>query len=280
MKWEMARHIIKLAGALVALAGLYSAWLWVRDSPAFAVQSVQVSGISGASASEVRSTLEEAARQMTTTHIDIDRLRAAVAPYVTVADLKVATQLPHGVRIAVTEQLPTMALVVGGVRLPVGPKGLVLRGRLSPSVPVPDVGANAIPANGVVRGAPQLRALKLLDVAPLALRKRILRVADAAQGLTAYLRAGPQLLFGDTSRLHAKWAAASRVLADPSSRGARYIDLRVPDRPAAQVGDPATLSVLALAGPTTAGGGGGGGDVGGAGVGPAGIGTRTAGGVP
>ena len=33
--------------------------------------------------------------------------------------------------------------------------------------------------------------------------------------------------------MRAKWTAAARVLADPSSRGAAYIDLRLPDRPAA-----------------------------------------------
>lgn len=246
----MARHRIKLAGALAALAGLYGAWLWVRDSPVFAVQSVQVSGLGGASAARARSSLEQAARQMSTIHVDVGRLRAALAPYATVSGLRVNTEFPHGVQIAVTEQLPVMALVVDGRRLPVAPNGLVLRGPLSPSASVPDVAASATPPGGVVREASQVRALELLDIAPPALRGRVWRVADAAQGLTAYLHSGPQVLFGDTSRLHAKWISAARVLADPSSRGSRYVDVRIPERPAAQVGDPATLSVPALAGPT------------------------------
>ena len=45
---------------------------------------------------------------------------------------------------------------------------------------------------------------------------------------------GPVLYFGDSHRLAAKWAAASRVLADASSRGATYLDLRLPERPAAR----------------------------------------------
>jgi cell division protein FtsQ len=53
------------------------------------------------------------------------------------------------------------------------------------------------------------------------------------KGLTARLSAGPQLVFGGTDRLAAKWAAAVAVLADPSSAGTTALDLRVPERPAA-----------------------------------------------
>jgi len=250
----MARHRIKLAGVLVAMAGLYAAWLWARDSPVFAVEQVQISGLGGTSAGEVRSRLEQAARRMTTTHIDMGKLRAAISSSATVAALKVDTQFPHGLRIAVSEELPVMALNVGGRRLPVAPNGVLLRDRLAPATKIADVGASAAPTGGVLRDGAQLRALELLDIAPAALRGRISRVADAAQGLTAYLRSGPQLLFGDTSRLHAKWSAAARVLADSTSRGARYLDVRIPERAASQVGDPATLRPALIAGPTAGGG--------------------------
>ena len=36
----------------------------------------------------------------------------------------------------------------------------------------------------------------------------------------------------------AKWAAVTRVLADPSSGGATVLDVRLPDRPAASFEDP------------------------------------------
>ena len=52
-------------------------------------------------------------------------------------------------------------------------------------------------------------------------------------GLTVGLRNGALIYFGDTARPHAKWIAAARVLADPGSSGASYVDVRVPDRPAA-----------------------------------------------
>ena len=47
------------------------------------------------------------------------------------------------------------------------------------------------------------------------------------------LRDGPDLIFGDARRAAAKWAAAARVLAEPSAAGATYLDLRVPERVAA-----------------------------------------------
>jgi hypothetical protein len=43
------------------------------------------------------------------------------------------------------------------------------------------------------------------------------------------------------------------VLADPASRGALYLDVRVPERPAAQVGDPVTGGPAASAPGTAAG---------------------------
>ena len=53
------------------------------------------------------------------------------------------------------------------------------------------------------------------------------------KGLVAYLRNGPQVIFGSAKALDEKWAAAAAVLADGSSRGASYIDVRMPDRPVA-----------------------------------------------
>ena len=52
-------------------------------------------------------------------------------------------------------------------------------------------------------------------------------------GLTLVLRPNLLAYFGDDSRPHAKWLSLARVLADPSSAGASYIDVRLPERPAA-----------------------------------------------
>jgi cell division protein FtsQ len=52
-------------------------------------------------------------------------------------------------------------------------------------------------------------------------------------GLAATLQNGPKLYFGGTERYDAKWGAAAAVLAHRTSKGASYLDLRVPERPVA-----------------------------------------------
>ena len=42
------------------------------------------------------------------------------------------------------------------------------------------------------------------------------------------LHDGPDLIFGSDGDAGAKWIAAARVLAESSSAGATYLDLRVP----------------------------------------------------
>ena len=44
---------------------------------------------------------------------------------------------------------------------------------------------------------------------------------------------GPELVFGSDVQAQEKWLAAARVLAEPSSQGATYLDLRIPGRVAA-----------------------------------------------
>jgi cell division protein FtsQ len=44
------------------------------------------------------------------------------------------------------------------------------------------------------------------------------------------LDGGPPLVFGTPEAARAKWAAAARVLAEPSAAGATYLDLRAPGR--------------------------------------------------
>jgi len=73
----------------------------------------------------------------------------------------------------------------------------------------------------------------VLGAAPAALAKHLARAYDGSMGLTLQLRGGLLAYFGDASRPRAKWLSLARVLADPSSAGASYIDVRLPERPAA-----------------------------------------------
>jgi hypothetical protein len=77
-------------------------------------------------------------------------------------------------------------------------------------------------------------ASALAGAAPAGARPLIVRVRSGGQdGLRADLQGGFRIEFGPRTRLHAKWAAALRVMADARAEGAAYVDVRVPERPVA-----------------------------------------------
>ena len=73
----------------------------------------------------------------------------------------------------------------------------------------------------------------MLGAAPAPLAGLVVRAYTGSGGLTVVLRHGLAAYFGDASRRHAKWLSLALVLASPRSTGATYIDVRVPERPAA-----------------------------------------------
>jgi cell division protein FtsQ len=104
-----------------------------------------------------------------------------------------------------------------------------------------------------------LAALAVAAATPAALRPRTARIAYGPRGIAAELDAGPPLIFGTADGAAAKWAAAARVLADPSAAGATYLDLRAPGRvaagglgPVAADSSVAPASETGTAGPQTA----------------------------
>jgi len=63
--------------------------------------------------------------------------------------------------------------------------------------------------------------------APPELEARSERLFFGQGGIRLDLAGGPDLVFGDADGAAEKWKAAARVLADDSSAGATYLDLRV-----------------------------------------------------
>jgi cell division protein FtsQ len=226
----------RLGVALAALALLGGGWLWLRDSPLVAVQQVQIVGVQGPDAAGIDVALRAAARRQSTLDVHVGALRAAVAPFRVVRGLSVRTSFPHGLRIRVVEQLPVAALTVGGVRTAVAADGVVLGpGLLSASLPALTAGGSPL-RSGRVQDATVRAELSVLGAAPSMLLGWVERVfwgPPAREGLTVAMRGGLLLYFGDATRPHAKWLAAARVLADPSSAGATYVDVSAPERPAA-----------------------------------------------
>jgi cell division protein FtsQ len=224
---------VMLVSGLLALPLLLGGWLWFRDSSLVSVQHVQISGVRGPDALAIDSALAAAARHMTTLDIHQAALRSAVARFPVVRDVSASAGFPHTLHVRVLEQLPVAALSVNGNRTTVAADGVVLGPALLTG-PLPALAANAQPAAGHrVTNWTLLAALTVLGAAPAPLLAVSERVFFSAKGLTVAMRNGLLAYFGDARRPHAKWLALSSVLAAPAAAGASYVDVRLPERPAA-----------------------------------------------
>jgi cell division protein FtsQ len=222
-----------LVAGLLALPLLLGGWLWFRDSSLVSVQHVQISGVRGPDALAIDSALAVAARHMTTLDIHRAALRSAVARFPVVREVSASAGFPHTLHVHVLEQLPVAALSVNGNRTAIAGDGVVLGPALLTG-PLPALGANVEPAAGHrVTNWTLLAALTVLGAAPAPLLSVSERVFFSAKGLTVAMRNGLLAYFGDATRPHAKWLALSSVLVAPAAAGASYVDVRLPERPAA-----------------------------------------------
>jgi cell division protein FtsQ len=229
---RLLRRFLALLVIAALLAGGYV--LWFRDSSLVAVERVEVRGLTSSEAPQAREALISTARSMSTLHLDKARLERAVAGYPSIGALRVSADFPHALRIQVVERHPAALAVAARSRAPVAGDGALLRDLSvkKDSLPVVKV-RGELPQTRLGPG-PALRAAQVAGVAPEALRPRLIDVGETAdRGIVVRVRRGPELVFGSPTRLRAKWTAAARVLADPAARGATYVDLRLPERPAA-----------------------------------------------
>ncbi|MCZ4491956.1 MAG: FtsQ-type protein [Conexibacter sp.] len=220
-----------IAGALVVALMLVPGWFLFRSSPLVGISDVTITGLSGTQATQIRQALEDAAKGMTTLTVDRQALQDAVSQFPIVASIKVSPHLLHRLDIEVIQHVPVAALVNGDRRMAVAGDGTILQGTLTKDLPLVPVNS---PPGGTTLADPKAREMvSLLGAAPTALLPRISGVELADRGLVAHVSDGPDLYFGSPTELSAKWAAATRVLADAYSHGATYLDVRVPERPAA-----------------------------------------------
>ena len=226
------RHVLRGFVAVTVLAGLlFGGWMWLRDSGLARVTSVRVSGATTSEEARIRAALERAARDMTTLHVREQVLHDAVAQYPSVAGLRVDTDFPHGMAVEVLEHRPVAALDIDGNRTPVSGGGIVLTG-VEADRDLPSIRRDQVPHERV-DDARTRAALAVAAAAPDALLRRGDRLWWGPEGLTMDMHDGPPLIFGTRDDAPAKWAAAARVLAEPTAAGATYLDLRVPGRVAA-----------------------------------------------
>jgi cell division protein FtsQ len=228
---RLALHVAVCA--LAAVASLGGGWLWLRDSSLVSVRHVHITGVHGVEALQVRDALDNAAVRMTTLDFNVGTLRSAVSSFAIIGGLRVTTSFPHTVSISVSERQPVAALLSAGQRTAVAADGTVLGpGLLSSSLPVID--GSVEPSAGTrLREPAALDAVAVLGAAPAALAPFVVRVFNGPEGLTVAMRNGLLAYFGNPMRPHAKWLSLARVLNSPSAAGAWYVDVRLPERPAA-----------------------------------------------
>ena len=229
---SFARRPLRVVlGIALALAVLAPLGFWLRQSSLVAVEDVTVTGIDGRQAKAIRAALEQAALDMTVLDVRPEALHTAVEPFPVVRSLRTETDFPHGLTITVNAYEPVAAVQSGASLTAVAFDGTLLRGTVTRGLPV--VRIRTTPGGDRIEDRNALGAVGVLAAAPPALRARVARVYRGPHGLSATVQDGPKLYFGGAARLSSKWAAASQVLAHRSSRGAGYVDLRIPERPVA-----------------------------------------------
>ena len=224
-----ARVVAGVAALLVVVGAL---GFWLRTSSLVRVKQVTVTGVDGDQARAIRAALTAAALDMTTLAVDDRRLLDAVSTYPVVRSLRASADFPHRLRIAVNAYEPVAAVQTrGGAATAVSSDGTLLRG--TPTKRLPVIALKVSPAKGRVGDKAAMEAIRLMAAAPGPLRARVERVYRVRRGLAATVHDGPKLYFGGADRPRAKWSALESVLADESSRGATYVDVRIPERPVA-----------------------------------------------
>jgi cell division septal protein FtsQ len=220
---------------LLGLVGLLAVvYLVLRLTPLSAVQRVTVVGAQGPDAPAIRRAIERAAMGQSTLGFGDAAVRRAVAGTTSITGVTVHAKFPHAVQVEVHQRLAVGAVEAGGRRVAVSADGRLLPDWRPGSLPLI---RGARSGAGVVLGGARA-ATTILGAAPAELLAHVARVDG---GTTIRLAKGPALLFRDTNRTGAKWAAAVAVLNDPGTRGATWIDLRIPEQPIAGKGAPPTL---------------------------------------
>lgn len=206
---------------------------WLRDSSLVAVDDVEVVGVTAGDREQIVAELTAVAERMTTLHVDRDRIERVATEYPTISSVKVDANFPHGMRIEVVERPPTLLVRGGGREVAAAADGTLLAGVSVAEDELPVLEVDDAPGSGSLGGEPLEQAL-IVGATPEPLRPLIEKIAYTDDyGVEITLRGEIPVRFGSGSAAQEKWAAAAAVLADPKLDALTYLDVRVPERPAA-----------------------------------------------
>jgi cell division protein FtsQ len=219
---------------LVAAAGLY---VGARVTSLFAIDRIEVRGVSPGAAERIRAALEPLSGSSLVSFdaTDGDRHLASVP---IVASASYDRAFPHTLVVTVVPEVPIALLRRGPEAWIVSESGRVLRKvyeRPLPALPRIWLAASVDPLVGAVvadESAVVVEALAAMRDVRLPVPTRSVRLEDRELSIT--LASGVDVLLGTPSRLPLKVAITARLLrAAPDST---HLDVSVPERPVASDG--------------------------------------------
>jgi cell division protein FtsQ len=235
---------LSIAASVVALLGLL--YLGARETPVFALEKLETSGVS----SSVQRQIEAAAKPYigeSLVALDQDQLRRQLESLSTVRSVRMDRAFPHTLRLAVVPERPLAVVRRGPDAWLVSEHGRVIReldrGRRNLRTNV-WAGSDATLAVGGTVADAELRAvLDALRHVPDAFPARVSMARMEDDEVTLVLAGGTELRLGERTALRLKLAVAARVLGTLSADERAelgYLDVTVPALPVG--GDKSQLS--------------------------------------
>ncbi len=205
-------------------------YLWLRDSSLVEVRTVKIGGVTKSDPKALTGEIKRAAKDMTTLHVDNGALARIADRYPAIKEIRADSGLPNKMTLHVVHQsLIAQVTTSSGIAV-ITDTGEVVKGVKGMSLPRIRVQQKV--SGNKIKGATSRASLALLVATPAIWRKRVKSVHVGERGLVVVMRKGPRIYFGEGTDPKRQWLAASRLLAEPSVRGATYIDVSSPERSA------------------------------------------------
>jgi len=252
---ELASYVPSARSLLVGFAvlgGVLLALVIARETPLFAVRTIDVSGAGPGVQHQVERALRDSEGR-SLFGLDLDAARVDVTALPTVASVGFDRAYPHTLRVVVVPERPVAVVRQGAASFVVSRRGRVMA-RVDRTVK-PDLARIWVAKDvrldpgGFVDGDLRTAVRAVAPLAGIHFPSRVVSVRTQDE-LTLRLRSGLELRLGDARGVGLKLAVADRVLR-VLPPGSGYLDVSVPDRP---VAGPATLdSPVEVEGSTSSG---------------------------
>lgn len=237
---QLMRRRLQLLAGVVVLAFATFAWVKIPQLAFFEIRHISITGASAVPDLLVRRRIDDLVENRSVFEVDTDRIEREVEklPFVHTAHVD-PHRLQGGISLHVSEYEPLAFAIAGENGWLVARDGRVLvRGRIQDwrdRVPVVRLERDEVRAGQRVG---EEAALRLLRVVPPTFPAAVRTVEIGEDGIVARLHDGPQLRIGGDRELRIKLQVVERLLTmlGPQRRESiEYIDVSVPERPAAKI---------------------------------------------